>query len=267
MLGRQPARKLGTETRYWELTRVTRHRPESGSPGYIVRLDHAGVINGYPVGYKTHTVFACSALLPMIVTDRDASLGLTFMRRLCPRGCDTMYDETYSTWSPLHFNAGDQEGISYVNHYSCGGPFGTGKDASWIPSLVPSVYRNTNPLAGPSRGLSGELPIILGLMGFHGRPGRASDVFLDRNWDMNRWHGSARASNYRVCSSATSRPGVPADGFPVPKSGENPRGLLVHVCTDNLVDDLPDTEQNNRSADDCAHMIHSLEYSTILVQG
>lgn len=112
-----------------------------------------------------------------------------------------MYDETYSTWSSLHFYAGigELEGTSCVNFNSCGAPFATGRDASWMPSLVPSVYRNTSPLARPSRGLSGELPIILALMGFHGRPGGASEVFLNHSWKSNRWHGSNRASTYRLC--------------------------------------------------------------------
>ena len=178
---------------------MTRHRPVKGDRGYIVRVNQAGVIDGYPADYKTQTVFACSALLPIIVTDRDASLGLTFMRRLCPSGCDTRYDETYSTWSQLHFQAGerDREGVSYANAYSSGGPFAAGQDASWISSLVPAVHRNTKPSAGSSRGLAGELPIIIALMGFHGRPSRASDVFLNHSWHMNRWCGPARASNHR----------------------------------------------------------------------
>ncbi len=86
--------------------------------------------------------------------------------------------------------------------YSCasGDPWVAGKDSSWIPSLVPAVYRNTDPSAVPSRGLSGDLPIILALMGFHGRPGRASDVFSSQTWHLNRWGGSSRASSYRVSS-------------------------------------------------------------------
>ncbi|KAK4149049.1 hypothetical protein C8A00DRAFT_19226 [Chaetomidium leptoderma] len=225
------------------------HRPAMGARGYIVRVNQAGVIDGYPADYKTHTVFACSALLPMIVTDRDASLGLTFLRRLCD--CDKTHDENYSTWSQLHFQAADRdrEGISYVNSYASGDPFVAGKDSSWIPSLVPSLYRNTNSSIGPSRGLSGDLPIIIALMGFHGKPGRASDVFMNHDWHLNRWSGPARASNH------------------LPKSGESPRGLLVHVCTDNLVDGQPDDEQNNLAVEQCKQMIGYLEYGTILVQG
>jgi len=182
------------------LTRTYRRRPAAGIEGRRVRVDQAGDINGFPATYRAQTVFACSPLLPMIVTDGDASLGHTFLRRLCP--CDTRYDESrHSTWSHLHFGGSDRrEGISYVYSCASGDPWVAGKDSSWIPSLVPAAYRNTDPSAVPSRGLSGELPIILALMGFHGRAGRASDVFSNRNWHMNRWVGSSRASSYRVSS-------------------------------------------------------------------
>lgn len=53
---------------------------------------------------------------------------------------------------------------------------------------------------------------------------------------------------------------------PVPKSGETPRGLLVQVCADNLVDDLPDSEQNNRPIEECIQMLSGLEYNSILVR-
>jgi hypothetical protein len=110
-------------------------------------------------------------------------------------------DERCSTWSHLHFVGGGVErrggGVSYVNSYASGDPFVAGDAPSWVPGLVPAVYRNTRPGVGPSRGLSGELPIVVALMGFHGRPGRASDVFQSRKWDMGQWLGSSRPSPYR----------------------------------------------------------------------
>ncbi|AEO62203.1 uncharacterized protein THITE_2140518 [Thermothielavioides terrestris NRRL 8126] len=111
------------------------------------------------------------------------------------------------------------------------------------------VYRNTSPSAVPSRGLSGYLPIILALMGFHGRPGRASDVFSAHGWHQHRWTLSNRASNY------------------LPKSGESPRGLYVQVCTDNLVDGLADSVENNIPVEQCTEVLQYLECCTILVQG
>ncbi|KAL2129818.1 hypothetical protein VTI74DRAFT_7267 [Chaetomium olivicolor] len=206
-----------------------------------------GRFDGRPAHYRTQTIFACSALLPMIVTDGDPSLGNTFLRRLC--NCDARYDrEGYSPWFPLHFAGGDQGGgISYVCSGATGDPWVAGKDASWIPALVPSAYRNTAPSAPRSRGLSGHLPIILALMAFHGRRDRASEVFLNRSWHMNRWSGSSRASAY------------------LPKSGESPRGLLVQVCADNLVEGLEDNAQNNIPREEYEDMLLELE-GAILVE-
>ncbi|KAK3291736.1 uncharacterized protein B0H64DRAFT_407919 [Chaetomium fimeti] len=198
------------------------HRPTLNTEGRIVRINPAGVIDGWPAVYRAQTVFACSPLLAMIVTDGDASLGHTFPRRMCScagkyissaggggggsggggGGGSGLYededDERCSTWSHLHFVGGDERrGVSYVNSYASGDPFVAGEAPSWVPALVPGVYRNTRPGVGPSRGLSGELPIVLALMGFHGRPGRASDVFQSRKWEMGQWLGSSRASGYR----------------------------------------------------------------------
>lgn len=167
-----------------------------GHEGTIVRVSTAGMIDGWPAPYRTQTIFACSPLLPVIVTDGDASLGYSVPRQLCP--CDSRFDESYTPWYQLHFERRD--GVSYVNSAGCGDSFVAGRNASWIPSLVPSVYQNTGDSAGPSQGLSGDLPIILALMAFHGRPGRASSIFRDRKWHQGRWQheGSQVPSPYRM---------------------------------------------------------------------
>jgi hypothetical protein len=192
-----PMDKVANKWNQVALTRISRARPAMGHEGRIVRFNHAGDIDGYPAVYRAQSVFACSALLPMIVTDGDASLGYAFMRRCCP--CDLAYDQRgYSAWSHLHFGGGDDgQGVSYVYSNASGDPWVAGSGASWMPSLVPSVYKNTDPSAPPSRGLSGHLPIILALMAFHGRPGRASEVFRERKWNLGQWLGSNRASSYR----------------------------------------------------------------------
>lgn len=171
-----------------------------GVPGYVVRKGPDGQITGYPTPYRSSTVFACSALLPVIVADGDASLGHTFLRRLCP--CDSRYSDLHSAWSPLHFGS-HSNGISLVYSGAIGDPWVAVRDASWIPALVPSAYKNTNPTAPRSRGLSGELPVLLALMGFHGRPGQASQVFLDQKWHNHEWDGQNK-SRYRGLSSSFS---------------------------------------------------------------
>ncbi|KAH6611737.1 hypothetical protein B0J18DRAFT_447600 [Chaetomium sp. MPI-SDFR-AT-0129] len=138
--------------------------------------------------------------------------------------------------------------------------------AAYTDELVGTVFRYQNghvsPAQGyfcvnavPSTGLSGDLPIILALMGFHGELGRASDVFHHQKWSMGRWNGSGRASSYRILTSV------------VPRSGESPRGLFVQVCADNLVEGLQDCEENNLPEAVWDQMLRELECCTILVQG
>ncbi len=63
-----------------------------------------------------------------------------------------------------------------------------------MPSLVPRVFENTRPENNtPSRGLAGELPVVIAMMAFHGRVGEASDVFSRGLWRRNQWLGSGRA--------------------------------------------------------------------------
>ncbi|KAL2019013.1 hypothetical protein VTK56DRAFT_10178 [Thermocarpiscus australiensis] len=224
----------------------TWHRPAMGHRGCIVRVNQAGVIDGFPAHYSTQTIFACSPLLPVIVTHEDASLGYSFFRRFC--ACDQRFDEPHcTTWFQLHFE--HQNGVSFVNSYGSGYTYVAGKDASWIPSLVPSAYQNTGASSPPSEGLSGELPIILALMGFHSRAGRASDVFSNQKWHLGQWRGSSRAPTH------------------LPKPGESPRGLLVQVCADNLVPGRQDNEENNLPEEEYRALLGYLEYSTILVRG
>ncbi|KAK4097583.1 hypothetical protein N658DRAFT_478672 [Parathielavia hyrcaniae] len=227
------------------------YRPAMGQEGRIARLNQAAnEFDGWPAVYRAQTVFACSALLPMIVAHGDASLpGSTFMRRNCP--CDHDYDVPgCSPWSYLHFTPGHVGGVSYVNADSSGNPWAVGQQASWIPSLVPSAYKNTTPSAPHSSGLSGHLAIIIALMGFHGRPRHASNVFLEQRWHRGQWLGSSRASSY------------------LPKLGETPRGLFVQICVDNLEDGQPDDEEFNLPVSFWSEtLMPGLEYRTILVHG
>lgn len=241
------------------------HRPAMGQRGSIVRVNQAGMVDGLPTHYKTQTVFACSPLLPMIVTNEDASLGCSVLRQLC--SCNKTYDDGCWPWYQLHFE--HRAGISHVNAMATGAPFVAGKDARWILALIPSCYQNTAAAAQPSRGLAGELPIILALIGFHGRPGRVSEEFSPERcqWQLGEWRGSTRASSHRTClenpPAFFAFDDGPADPGPVPRAGESPRGLVVQVCADNLVHGNADDEENE---DECKALLEYLEYSTVLVR-
>ncbi|KAK3985721.1 hypothetical protein QBC44DRAFT_373827 [Cladorrhinum sp. PSN332] len=242
------------------------------TPGRIVRLDpQTSIINGFPIPYdnpwgsSTQTIFSCSPHLPVIISEADATLGGSFMRRHCPcdRRCDGDGDDdddddnnntACSPWNILHFGSGQEtnnncRGVSFVNAKAAGHTSVVGRDPSWMPSLVPLSYRNSRGGIPDSRGLSGQLPTVIGLMAFHGPPGRASSVFLNGRWAGNRWVGSSHAPRH------------------VPRGGdEPPRGFLVQVCLDNLQGDLPDNEANNLSTEACMANLERLEWRDVLVR-
>ncbi|PTB69417.1 hypothetical protein BBK36DRAFT_1137854 [Trichoderma citrinoviride] len=160
------------------------------------------------VVYKQLAVFSCNPLLPIAILIGDP-LSASGLARV-----------------PLLFHhPRDQEGVSHAVHpdslASQGGAmckFVAGSSPSWMPSLVPETYRNPyHP--GPSRGLSGELPIILGLMAFSEAASEGEEaarrIFLDgRRWRNGEWHHSAAPRGY--ARSAL----------------EKPRGFLVTVFFD-----------------------------------
>ncbi|KAK4226050.1 hypothetical protein QBC38DRAFT_529693 [Podospora fimiseda] len=229
------------------------------TPGRIVRLDpNTNTINGYPIPYdnqwgpSTQTIFSCSPHLPIIVSETDATLGTAFMRRYCP--CDRHYEGNYIPWNVLHFEPGGEgsscPGVSFVNATAAGYTFVMGKDPSWMPSLVPMSYRNSRSGEIPeSRGLSGQLPTVIGLMAFQGQPEHVDNVFLNGKWHENRWTGTSHAPRH------------------VPKGGdERPRGFLVQVCLDNLQGNMPDHEENNLPTEVCMANLERLEWRDALVR-
>ncbi|KAK0716235.1 hypothetical protein B0H67DRAFT_645877 [Lasiosphaeris hirsuta] len=247
------------------------HRPHMGQAGSILRLDGANNVSGVAVPYLTRSVFSCSAHLPLIVLDGDASLGSSYLRR---PGCQcdgnnntatttaTGLDEELPRWNLLHFaapeafadtrpegHAAAPRGLSLAMAHDTGAPYVLGRNPSWMPSLVPAAFANTRPEHVPqSRGLSGDVAIVIGLMAFHSRPGEASNVFGSGCWRYGRW----------------SPPGNGAPGYPA--SGDSPRGFLVHVCLDLVEgEEVPNT---NLDRDWCMQQINWLEWEGgILVEG
>ena len=150
--------------------------------------------------YRTATVFSCHPLMPFAMVQEDAMFTDTVTR-------DAGYDMSSKTWQPLlfYFPRGDNNRVSGVSQamseceltaeYPGGGlvPYVAGSNPSWMPSLVPKTYKSATG-SQPSRGLGGELTILLALMTFSARrsPGRsrAEGVFLEPNakWKRNRWH-------------------------------------------------------------------------------
>lgn len=149
------------------------------------------------VPYNQATICCCHPLLPFAVVNADATV------------CDTqvMADGdgiNELTWEPLRFffplgTDGIITGVSQAV-FTCslgpdspGGATRThvaGRNPSWLRSLVPPSYENHSPVAPTSKGLGGDLAILLGLMAFTAPGGqgvsRASTV--SQRWRNRKWH-------------------------------------------------------------------------------
>ncbi|KAH7145892.1 hypothetical protein B0J13DRAFT_330544 [Dactylonectria estremocensis] len=165
------------------------------------------------VKYKTHAVFACNSHLPVMV---------------CPH--DPLVFDTRSNWQLLQlFHPRERRGVSQVATEDSRmepGPglvrHAAGSRPSWIPSLLPFTYASTIQDPPSSRGLGGELPIILGLMALSAEPdetgtnNNTNGVFLGyhRRWHWQQWTPNDQPRGY----PRTDR--------------DDPRGFLVNVFLD-----------------------------------
>ncbi|POR35884.1 Uncharacterized protein TPAR_03926 [Tolypocladium paradoxum] len=131
--------------------------------------------------YRDFGVFSCGPHLPIvvmpgdpmtIVEGKDAMHALRFFH---PSSNSELKGVSQATWADGDMPPGGFP-VKYV----------AGRDPSWIPSLVPKMFRNTE-TGVSSRGLGGELPIVLGLMAFSEAGGRVDEIFLGRNGHRGRW--------------------------------------------------------------------------------
>jgi hypothetical protein len=146
------------------------------------------------VKYSACAVFACNPHLPIMV---------------CP--ADPYLEDTRSRWELLQvFHPRRLPGVSQVAHEDSRMPDGpglkryvAGTRPSWMPSLVPSSYQAPSSADAPaSRGLGGELAIVLGLMALTAEPdvtggNNTHNVFLSyeghpAKWRQQRWTSSSR---------------------------------------------------------------------------
>ena len=139
--------------------------------------------------YSSYGVFACSPHLPLVVMPGDPTT---------PRSADDQCSYMHALHF-LHRLEPDLVGVSfatppYSDHLPRGlGPFKhlAGARSALVPGLVPGPYAHPDPDARHlSRGLAGELPILLGMMAFSRR--NVHDVFLGRpdrppGWQNRAW--------------------------------------------------------------------------------
>lgn len=150
----------------------------------------------YVAVYKQLSVFSCGPFLPIVVINGDP------LSAEPPLPAEPLPTDSLSL-TPLMFHHPPlQRGISHAVHpesHMEDGPgpckYVAGANPSWMPSLVPTTYSNPyNP--GPSNGLAGELPIILGLMAFSESKdveGALDRIFLGDGvhrgkWRDGQWH-------------------------------------------------------------------------------
>lgn len=166
--------------------------------------------------YKTFAVFACNSHLPIMVSPYDplsvnTRSGWELLQLFHPRGSLRGISQVACEDSEM------AEGPGLVRHAA-------GARPSWIPSLLPSTYKSTATDPPTSRGLGGELPIILGLMALSAEPDpmgtndNTNNVFIghQRRWRRQQWTYDERPRGY----PQTDR--------------DDPRGFLVNVFHDPM---------------------------------
>ncbi|SPO00745.1 uncharacterized protein DNG_03493 [Cephalotrichum gorgonifer] len=171
----------------------------------------------YPTPYKIQTVFSCNPFLPIVVADGDISVPpddgqrprwefLTFVHASSTH--TTKYDISLAVGKGSH-GGGRRRYVAGSAH-------------SWVPSLVPKGFVRRRAGSSPSRGLGGELPIVLALMSFYEPLGatqeeRMENVFYGENarWSGGIWRGSHEPRGYS-------------------NDEDTPNGFVVYVFLDNL---------------------------------
>ncbi|OTB01712.1 hypothetical protein M426DRAFT_211040 [Hypoxylon sp. CI-4A] len=155
-----------------------------GHVGFYKRpvVDQGGYIHREFVplkDYSTRSVFDCGPFLPCIFAHADVT-------------CEYLQsnESPRNRWFALEFkHRGD--GVSEVT-FNGGKKYVAGKNASWVGPLVPRVFENPElPCVEQSRGLGGDLGVILGLMALAEPPGQQDDAFR-YHWNHYRWMGQMR---------------------------------------------------------------------------
>lgn len=218
------------------------HRPHgTHTRGYIVGPSRSSGPN--PTSYKVKTVFSCNPFLPIVAVPEDMTTH-------------DMDGRNGLRWDMLRFEHETQQhpGISFAacgqeGHYDQPRQYVAGRSPSWIPGLVPEIYRSQRPVPD-SRGLSGDLPLLLALMSFFPQRSTPHDlrmerVFYSRHalWRNRCWciEPMARPQGCKSpCPSrvhaALSPPATKLRRVPVADSRceDTPHGFLVQVCLDNV---------------------------------
>jgi hypothetical protein len=137
---------------------------------------HGGVLDYY----RSITMFYCNPWDQFLVADGDAST----------RDIETS-DSPGDLWHPLDFR--HDKGLSRLDFVS--EPRLAGNGGAFIDHLGLASYERVDSDAPPSRGLAGNLAILIGLVAFSCRSRDLHNVLIrDRAWHRYRWNGHSRSS-------------------------------------------------------------------------
>ncbi|KAI1115580.1 hypothetical protein F5Y14DRAFT_449936 [Nemania sp. NC0429] len=144
--------------------------------GSIVRLDGASGSQWPMETYSAFTVFNCWGPLPCVYEKADALSAFVGAYGAGQR------------WNVMSFQAPDP-GSSGLTRVSAAGnsQVVTGKNPSWMPSIVPELFWNASSHAPTSTGLGGELPVIIAQMALSQPRGQTDVPFLSRWWHHGHW--------------------------------------------------------------------------------
>lgn len=175
---------------WWRDEPETEYAPHG--PGTIYRLNYNETTGEVELPsrarvYKQCTIFNSGRHLPYAIRDYDMS-------------SEDAYSKGDVYCLPLLFRAMNLEaGISRAG--TEGHKVVTGRKPSWIPSLVNPSYKLEGanwPLEGDcgrSRGLSGNLALVLGMMALTGPIGSPTAVFEREDWQNRLWNPAERTPN------------------------------------------------------------------------
>ncbi|KAI0968739.1 hypothetical protein F4678DRAFT_481935 [Xylaria arbuscula] len=181
-----------TEARdyYWERQCMDLASPDK-CPGSIYL--HGGSTPPWELTrFSQYTVFHCWRPLPCVYMEDDPLCTLIAPYRGEP------WQRWYGEARPLYRLSFEPPDITGISHITAGGESASqvvaGRNPSWIPSLVPEMFRNEDPNAPPSRGLGGLLPVLIAQMALTQPRGQTDRPFLERWWHQRHWRGRNRGT-------------------------------------------------------------------------
>ncbi|KAI0445093.1 hypothetical protein F4803DRAFT_560407 [Xylaria telfairii] len=181
--------------------------------GCINLVDSEGV--RWPVvEYKRFTVFNCWGPLPCVYMRGDV-----LSMPMGPYGDG-------DCWRAMSFTRHDDSGVTRISEAGNSQTV-VGRNPSWMPSLVPDMFRSLDRNARQSEGLAGELGVILGQMALTEGFSRTDRPFEAQWWHHRRWR--------------PQREKAPL------KDPKDLRGVLVVICLDTYENEEGSTIERMQS--------------------